>query len=320
MTDLSQIQVFGAWISIFLTLCILSFLYEDNPVYKLCEHLFLGVSIGIGVVETYFAVFKPNLLDKLFFAEGWDIHRMTYFIPLAMVVMLFFKLSPKRAWVARVPIAFIVAAYAGVKMTGEANANLMTQVARSMPDLAQSWNDHGLWSWKADGAGVVSDVLLVAGLCACLIHFYFSEVPRAAKDWGGKAAAAAFLVVGISGFVYLDPVQVEGTGVRAFLAALLGICGAIPFLAFSKFKPWISRFGVLVLMLSFGASFGYTVMGRISLAIGRAQEMLGLDRPAEQVAQIHPRIASLIGIVLVVGYLVFWRLRGARDDSGKTAA
>jgi hypothetical protein len=35
-----------------------------------------------------------------------------------------------------------------------------------------------------------------------------------------------------------------------------------------------SRIGILFLMVAFGASFGYTVMGRVSLLIGRAQFLL----------------------------------------------
>ncbi len=249
---MSGIEIGGAWISIFLTLCVLSFLYDDNPVYKLAEHIFLGVSIGYGVIEIYFGVFKPNLLDKLI--DGLWFQRLLAVVPLVLVILLFSKLSRKHSWMARIPIAFLVATYAGVKLTGELNANLMTQVAESIPDLGQVWTDHGWWDWSADGAGVISSVLLVLGLSACLLHFYFSA-PQ------------------------------------------------------SKTMQKISRFGVLVLMLSFGASFGYTVMGRISLAIGRAQEMLGLDRPPEQVALIHPRIATLVAAVLVIGFLYLWRKR-----------
>lgn len=246
----------GAWLSIFLTLAILSFLYADNPIYKLAEHLFLGVSIGIGVIEIYYGVFRPNLIDKL--AQG----NLLSIIPLAMVGMLFLKvlstLAPalhrKVGWLARIPIAFIVAAYAGVKLTGEANANLMTQVAESMPDLATTWREHGLWDWSADGAGVLSAVILVVGLIACLLHFTFSAR--------------------------------QGPALRL-----------------------VSRFGVLVLMLSFGASFGYTVMGRISLAIGRAQELLGLDKPAALAEQIQPRVASIVSLGLIVAGLALWRWR-----------
>ncbi len=77
----------------------------------------------------------------------------------------------------------------------------------------------------------------------------------------------------------------------------------------------MSRFGILMLMLSFGASFGYTVMGRISLAIGRAQELLGLSRPTAEVEQIHPRIATVVCFVLIVGFLVVWRKRGGGEET-----
>ena len=36
----------GAWIATGLTLFIFSFLYEDNPLFKLAEHLYVGVSLG----------------------------------------------------------------------------------------------------------------------------------------------------------------------------------------------------------------------------------------------------------------------------------
>ncbi|RME22017.1 MAG: hypothetical protein D6798_16825 [Deltaproteobacteria bacterium] len=253
-TALTGFDIVGAWVSIFLTLAILSFLYADNPVYKLAEHIFLGVSIGVGLIEVYHGVFRPNLIDKL--AQG----NLLSLVPLAMCAMLFARtFSKKLGWLARIPIAFIVAAYAGVKLTGEANANLMTQVAQSMPDLSALWAEHGLWDWSADGAGVLSGILLVAGLCACLLHFYFSAR--------------------------------HGPTMRV-----------------------ISRFGVLVLMLSFGASFGYTVMGRISLAIGRAQELLGLLRPTAEVEVIHPQLATVVCGIVIIGFLVAWRMRGGGSD------
>ncbi|MCO4772586.1 MAG: hypothetical protein KDA24_21315 [Deltaproteobacteria bacterium] len=255
---MTGIEIFGAWLSIFLTVCVLSFLYDDNPIYKLAEHLFLGVSIGYGVIEIYFGVFKPNLLDKLMNGELGGFQRSLSIIPLILIFMLFSKLVPKYSWLARIPIAFIVAAYAGVKLTGELNANLMTQVAQSIPDLGAVWAEYGFWSWKHDGAGVFSSLFLVLGLSACLLHFYFSA-PQ------------------------------------------------------NKAMQQVSRFGVLTLMLSFGASFGYTVMGRISLAIGRAQEMLGLDRLPEQVAQIHPRIATVVSAAIVIAFLVVWRRRQGDD-------
>ena len=56
------------------------------------------------------------------------------------------------------------------------------------------------------------------------------------------------------------------------------ICGLIYFF-FSKEHTGAfgraSRAGIWVLMVAFGASFGYTVMARISLLIGRLEFLLG---------------------------------------------
>ncbi len=39
-------EIVGAWIAVFLTLAIFSYLYRDNPFYKIAEHVFVGVSAG----------------------------------------------------------------------------------------------------------------------------------------------------------------------------------------------------------------------------------------------------------------------------------
>nr|MDK2851565.1 hypothetical protein [Candidatus Cloacimonadota bacterium] len=56
------------------------------------------------------------------------------------------------------------------------------------------------------------------------------------------------------------------------------ICG-VYFFYFSKkqegISKWPSKVGIWFLMVSFGATFGYTVMARISLLIGRLEFLLG---------------------------------------------
>ncbi len=60
---------------------------------------------------------------------------------------------------------------------------------------------------------------------------------------------------------------------------LIGVIATLIFFFFSRerkgiFKP-IASLGIIFIMLGFGASFGYTVMARISLLIGRFQFLLG---------------------------------------------
>jgi len=55
-------------------------------------------------------------------------------------------------------------------------------------------------------------------------------------------------------------------------------CGLIYFFFSKEHKGAFgtaSRIGVWILMITFGAGFGYTVMARISLLVGRMQFLLG---------------------------------------------
>ena len=59
---------------------------------------------------------------------------------------------------------------------------------------------------------------------------------------------------------------------------LVGVICALVYFFFSKEHKGtigiISKIGIFFLMIKFGASFGYTVMGRISLLIGRFEELI----------------------------------------------
>ena len=39
-------DLIGVWVSVACTLFLFSFLYRDNPLYKVGENLFVGVSMG----------------------------------------------------------------------------------------------------------------------------------------------------------------------------------------------------------------------------------------------------------------------------------
>ncbi len=195
----------GVWIAALLTLGILSFLYKDNPAYKLCEHLFVGVSAGYYVVLNYFSVVKPNLLDKLF-GPGPDLFLI---VPLVLGILLFSRFFPKGDWLSRWSIALILGVYPALRITGFGQGDFVEQIHGTMLPL-----------WVPGNIGAtIGNWLLVGGLLATLIFFFFSKEHKGAL--GGTA-----------------------------------------------------RVGVYFLMVSFGASYGYTVMARISLLIGRVMFLL----------------------------------------------
>lgn len=198
-------QILGLWISGFLTLCVFSFLFGDNPLYKLAEHIYVGVSAGYWMCLGYWQTIVPQVQDPL--SKG-DFKAL---IPLVLGIMLLFQLHPKTAWVSRWPLCFLVGLYAGLNIVLTLQAQILQQLDASVQPL---WSTAAMplaW-WQ-----IAVNWIIVFGLFTGLLYFYFS-VPHEGWFFGGAA-----------------------------------------------------RVGIWVLMIALGASFGYTVMARVSLLIGRVQ-------------------------------------------------
>ena len=60
---------------------------------------------------------------------------------------------------------------------------------------------------------------------------------------------------------------------------MIGVVCTLIYFFFSRehkgLLGYTSRLGIIFIMIGFGASFGYTVMARVSLLIGRVQFLLG---------------------------------------------
>jgi len=69
-----------------------------------------------------------------------------------------------------------------------------------------------------------------------------------------------------------------GVGLQNLLIVIMVIAGLVYFFFSLEHKGVVGKtatFGIWVIMVGFGASFGYTVMARVSLLIGRIQFLLG---------------------------------------------
>jgi len=192
-------ELIGIWIGAFLTLCIFSFLYKDNPFFRFAESLFAGISLGyyIGIVAVNTLV--PNLFRPLF---GDFVGHAHLLIPLLLGLNLYTRFIPKIAWMARISLAVYIAYYVGINMVQKLQGEVVPQVGSTI------LNPIGGRMTPVD------NLILIVGVLSVLIYFYFSIEHKKA--------------VGV-----------------------------------------ISRVGIWFLMLGFGAAFGYTVMARVSLLIGR---------------------------------------------------
>ena len=188
----------GTIIAAFLTLCIFSFLYKDNPFYRFAEHLLVGISVGYVLVIALNTTVVPKLINPLFKHERFD-----YIIPGMLGLFMLLRFFPKYVWLSRISIALIIGAGAGVAVPATIQAKIFAQMQDTMSNMA-----------SLDG------IIVFAGIATTLAYFFFSKEHT---GWFGTTA----------------------------------------------------RVGTWFLMIFFGATFGYTVMSRISLLIGRMRFLLG---------------------------------------------
>jgi hypothetical protein len=206
------------YVGVFLTLCVFSFLYKENPFYRFAEHLMVGVMNAYSVALLYQLVIVPVLLNPLgqafhqAFTQGLSPQlfnpvapaNFILLVPALIGSMYFLRFVPKHAWMVRFPIGIFMGYYTGVIIPAVFEGSVFPQmkgtiVTRSSFGIPLD----GIWA-----------VLVLLGVLSTLAYFFFSKEQKGVLKWGAKS-------------------------------------------------------GIIFIMVGFGASFGYTVMARVSLAIGR---------------------------------------------------
>lgn len=178
------------------TLAIFSFLYRDNPVYRVAEHVFAGLSAGYFAGLIYQSVLVQQLWQPLVGGDYWLI------LPGVLGALMFARLASKWSWLSRVALAFVIGANSGILLMQQLHGIVLPQVAETFINL-----------------DTIKGALIVIGVVCTLFYFYFSK---------------------------------PHTGVLGGVATV----------------------GIWFIMVSFGSHFGYTVMARVSLLIGRVQFLM----------------------------------------------
>ena len=217
-------RTIGLWLAAFFTLAIFSFLYKDNPFYKVAESVVVGVSAAYWMVVGFWDVVVPNLLGNLApvlvqatFLPGLDATspQWQYLIPAIFGLLLLTRLLPKGQWLSLWTLAFIVGTTAALRMVAYIEGDFLSKVNATVEPVYQVVTnaDGGVDGYATFWASVRQLTLLI-GVLACLTYFFFSVEHKGAI--GG-----------------------------------------------------VARVGIWFLMITFGAAFGFTVMGRIALLAAR---------------------------------------------------
>ncbi|MCI0405366.1 MAG: hypothetical protein L0Z48_08410 [candidate division Zixibacteria bacterium] len=217
MPEVTYVQAIWTTLAVFFTLCIFSFLYKDNPLYKIAEHVVVGVSNGYWMILLFRDTFKPLWLDPtvaLVTGKGLSAELTIFVIAnlILSIFMLFRLVGGNLALLSRWAMAVVLGVSAGVLiplsvqtyMYEQLKGNVLTFGAFPFPFVS------------VVSQTAFNNLLIITGSLSGLAYFFFSKEHKG--FFGGTA-----------------------------------------------------KLGIWFLMIGFGATFGYTVMGRLSLLIGRIE-------------------------------------------------
>ncbi len=170
---------FEVWVGAALTLMVFSFLWRDNPFYKVAEHLFVGVSAGYWMVMGFWSTLWPNAIVKLAPAAA----RLTdptaevgpreplVLIPLLLGCLMLLRLWPRMSWLGRWPTAFAVGTTLGYNVVRYLRSDFLAQInAAISPGLVVLAADGGV-NWAA----TLDQWVLVAGTACGLVYFTYTR-------------------------------------------------------------------------------------------------------------------------------------------------
>lgn len=352
---MSGIEIFQIWVTAFFTLALFSFLYRDNPFYKVAEHIFAGLTAGYQVGLIWETVILQKLWDPMVYDGRWWL-----FLPGVLGIMMFARFFPKLSRISRIPLAAVMGITAGVFIIAQLHGFVLPQMKSTMSPVTQTVTTVAstydvttatvilgtplpadtilgtvdtvesaplaeiepvdtTTSTISIPAGVLhsdADTMLLSGAETAVIRGEFRDTDAAAVNRYSLTVTArgpdgndnvivddarngddgvsivaetdgrfAFTAQWTPDTTWADGAYVLGMSVRKerirlllTLIVVIGVISTLIYFYFSHEHTGVlgvtAKVGIWFIMIAFGAHFGYTVMGRVSLLIGRAQFLI----------------------------------------------
>jgi len=219
-------------VGVILTLGLYSMLYRENKLYRVCEHIFLGLASGYALVAMWTETLKAGWWDKMIGTAASPGHpgQMGYWIYAILApigLMAYFVFSKKHNWISRIPVGIIIGLYSGQQFQAWQN-RYIDQVSDSVKPVVPTTSEF----FRPSPLTLTPDQLKTTG------H-------------------TVFVSDAVSNLIFV-------------ITVLCVLCYFLfSFEVNNKLISRASLMGRWLLMIGFGAIFGSTVMMRFSLLIDR---------------------------------------------------
>ncbi len=197
-------DVIGGILAAVLTVMVFSYLLGANPLYRLAQHLFVGVSLGYAGVVLLTTVLLPRLTQ---FGGNLVGGSVSMGIPLLLGVLFLGRLFRPNFALATPALAVVTVVAAGLALGGALAGTLLPQMAATM--LALNPAQVGVF-------GALNNAIIIIGVVVSLYYFSFGVRADGRRGPLGTFAAGAgrWLILATLGVVL-------GTLTVSFVAALI---------------------------------------------------------------------------------------------------
>jgi len=188
-------DLLGVIVGLILTLCIFSYIFGDNVLFRLGINIFIGVTAGYIAVVIWYSVILPQLIRPISTWDGSITNFVKLIIPLILSILLLLKIFPRLSSFGSPVMAFIVGAGAATIVGGAVVGTFLPQITASInlfdPQIQNSSSEL-IWLLIIE-----SSFILIATL-STLIYFHFSARPDSRGS--PKRAALIETIAGIGRF------------------------------------------------------------------------------------------------------------------------
>ena len=202
IAELGLADLIGVILGFFFTLLVFSYIFGDNPLFRITIHIFIGVAAGYAGMVAIYNVLIPRLLIPLLSQDRGE--QLLTLVPLLLGLLLLTKLFPRFARIGNFSMAYLVGVGAAAAIGGAVLGTLFPQTSASINlfDL-QAAREAGTNA----GIQFINGGIILLGTLSTLAYFHFgtrsqSDQPIQRQPWiewvskiGGFFIAVAFGVL-----------------------------------------------------------------------------------------------------------------------------
>jgi len=185
------------WLSALLMLALYSFLYKENPVFRLVEHFYVGSGAGY-MLAVGFRSIKNT---------GWvpltEKGQISLLIPLVLGILLYSRYVPKVAWLGRLGLSVSVGLGAGISMRAIPSAQIIGQIRATVGPLNS-----------------LDSILMLVGVIGTICYFLFTTRRNAVVS--GLASIGKWTLMITFGLTFATMVFGQASIYLGALQTLLG--------------------------------------------------------------------------------------------------